>query len=190
MEEPELLALVSQTSLLMEQFQRNCSRIDERLGQTWQALEGLSRQVPGVVQRSAEESLREVPLQVMNRIREGIDRPVSDYERRLEVAAKTIEEGSRKLGEQMSRTQALHRALLWKVTGVVGGAVVVLLVAAIWLSSHYMSVIRQNQIGAELLRAYNAADVVLCSDGRLCANVNPKGQKAGERGQYLPVNPR
>ena len=41
-----------------------------------------------------------------------------------------------------------------------------------------------------LLRAYNTSDVMLCNDGKLCANVNPKGQRFGDHGQYVLVNPR
>lgn len=100
------------------------------------------------------------------------------------------EEASVKLAEQMEHARALHRALLWKVAGITGGSVIALLAGAIWLSSHYMAVIRQNQVSADLMRAFNAADVVLCGEGRLCASVNPKGQRVGARGQYQPVNPR
>jgi antitoxin (DNA-binding transcriptional repressor) of toxin-antitoxin stability system len=55
---------------------------------------------------------------------------------------------------------------------------------------HYASVIRDNQLSAELLRAYNGADVTLCDHGRLCANVDIRARRYGERGQYLPVAPR
>jgi hypothetical protein len=40
-----------------------------------------------------------------------------------------------------------------------------------------------------LLQAYNRADVTLCG-GRLCANVETRGRRYGERGQYVPVAPR
>jgi hypothetical protein len=59
-----------------------------------------------------------------------------------------------------------------------------LLGGAIWLSMYYTvyyaGIIRDNQISADLLKAYNQADVMLC-DGRLCAKIGKK---------YLPVEPR
>lgn len=189
MEEKEVLTLVSSTALLMEQFERRCSMIERRLDQTWQALEGLTSHVPTAVQRSADGVLREIPVQIMDRVRAGIDRPVSEYELRLQNASGSAMEATRVVADQMTRLEKLHRHLVWKVMGVVGGAIAVLLVAAIWLSSHYMDVIRQNQLSADLLKAYNRADVTLCG-GQLCANVNIKGAKAGDRAQYLPVNPR
>jgi hypothetical protein len=189
MEEKEVLTLVSSTALLMEQFERRCTMIEHRLDQTWQALEGLTKHVPTAVQRSTDGVLREIPLQIMDRVREGIDRPVSDYEHRLQSASGSAMEASRVIAEQMARMEKLHRHLVWKVVAVVGGAIALLLGGAIWLSSHYMGVIRQNQLSAELLKAYNKADVTLCGE-QLCANVNVKGPKAGAKGQYLVVNPR
>ncbi|OWF62164.1 relaxation protein, partial [Xanthomonas vasicola pv. vasculorum] len=49
--------------------------------------------------------------------------------------------------------------------------------------------IKDNQLRAELLRAYNAADVTLCN-GQLCANVETKGRSYGDRRQYRQVKPR
>ena len=190
MEEPELMTLVSQTSLLMETFDRRCGAIEQRLAKTRQSLDGLAEQVPGLIQRSADDLLRSLPQQVLSRMREGFEHSASDYQRKLSAAAKMGEEASVRLAVQMERSQALHRALLWKVAGITGGSVVVLLTGAIWLASHYAAVIERNQISADLLRAYNAADVVLCADGKLCANVTMRGQKQGARGAYLPINPR
>jgi hypothetical protein len=66
---------------------------------------------------------------------------------------------------------------------------VFLLIGGIWLASHYYNVIRENQIDAALMQAYNRADVSLCQ-GRLCANVDAKGARYGDDKQYLIVKPR
>lgn len=58
-----------------------------------------------------------------------------------------------------------------------------------WLSKHYYEEIRRNQLSADLLKAYNAADVTLC-EGRLCANVDVKSEKFGDKAQYRPVRDR
>nr|MDO6953614.1 relaxation protein [Xanthomonas vasicola] len=57
------------------------------------------------------------------------------------------------------------------------------------LLAHYRQQIKDNQLRAELLRAYNAADVTLCN-GQLCANVETKGAAYGDRRQYRQVKPR
>ncbi|MFL8092459.1 relaxation protein, partial [Xanthomonas vasicola] len=58
-----------------------------------------------------------------------------------------------------------------------------------WLLTRYRQQIEDNQVRAELLRAYNAADVTLCGN-RLCANVETKGAAYGDRRQYRQVKPR
>ena len=91
---------------------------------------------------------------------------------------------------QLARLERLHRLLLWKTVGAVAACLVLLLAGGAWLSMHYAGVIRDNQLSAELLRAYNGADVTLCDGGRLCANIDTSARRYGERGQYVPVAPR
>ena len=40
-----------------------------------------------------------------------------------------------------------------------------------------------------VLEAYYASDVVICGD-RVCANIDPKGQRTGDKRQYVQVQPR
>ena len=40
-----------------------------------------------------------------------------------------------------------------------------------------------------VLEAYYASDVVICGD-RVCANIDPKGQRTGDERQYVQVQPR
>jgi hypothetical protein len=54
---------------------------------------------------------------------------------------------------------------------------------------HYADVIKQNQMSADLVTLYNHADVTIC-DGRLCANVDPKGKRYGQHGEYATVKER
>ncbi|RXD62645.1 relaxation protein, partial [Xanthomonas perforans] len=72
---------------------------------------------------------------------------------------------------------------------VVLGGLLLLLGGGGWLLTQYRQEIRDNRLRAELLRAYNGADVMLCGD-RLCANVDTKGAAYGDRRQYRPVKPR
>jgi hypothetical protein len=50
-------------------------------------------------------------------------------------------------------------------------------------------VIRENQLDAALMQAYNHADVTLCQ-AQLCANVDTKGVRYGDNRQYLIVKSR
>ena len=80
-------------------------------------------------------------------------------------------------------------ARAWQCVAIVSLLGVVLVGGAVWLSTHYIRVIDQNRLSADLLKAYNRADVTLC-DGSLCARVDTKGRRWGEKGEYMPVRAR
>ncbi|QBG86809.1 hypothetical protein EYC54_02325 [Xanthomonas oryzae] len=40
-----------------------------------------------------------------------------------------------------------------------------------------------------VLQAYSASDAVIC-DGRVCVNVDPNGQRTGDKHQYRQAKPR
>ncbi len=91
--------------------------------------------------------------------------------------------------QQMNRLSRLHQQTLWKVWGVVAFSALVLVGGSVWLALQYRQDIKRNQISADLLRAYNQADVNLC-DGRLCARVEAANGGAGRYGEYVLVKPR
>jgi hypothetical protein len=189
MEEKDVTSLLSSTSLLMEQFRRRSATIDQRFEATRHSVDGLLQHVPDVLRQAAHDALKTIPGRVVQAIEDGIDRPMAEYEAKLGASSDAALHAMQGIAQQVKRLERLHRHLVWKVTGVVGGSVAALLVAAIWTASHYAGVIRDNQLKAELVRAYNAADVTLCGE-QLCANVDAKGAKFGERGQYRLVHPR
>jgi hypothetical protein len=172
-DERAALALVSNMGLMAEQFARDCQGVRHDMQQ-------FARQTPGLVQQSVQAQLRFIPNEVTDRVHQGLDKPLADCEQRLREAGDRALKATQTLAEQWRRIESLHRHLVWKVAGIALGTLAVLLVGGIWLSTYYMGVIRDNQISADLLRAYNQADVTLCN-GRLCARVGKK---------YVPVEPR
>ena len=80
-------------------------------------------------------------------------------------------------------------ARAWQCVAIASLLGVALVGGAVWLSTHYMRVIERNRLSADLLKAYNRADVTLC-DGSLCARVDTKGKRWGEKGEYMPVRAR
>jgi hypothetical protein len=189
MQQDELTTLIRRTATLMEQFERRCDRIEQRQQALTDALEQLSQQVPAAVRQAAEQSLQALPRELLGKVASGLEQPVGAYQRRLQEAGGLLDDGSRTLAGQLQRMETLHRHLVWKIVAVPVASLLLLLAGGTWLSSHYMQVIRHNQISAELLAAYNGGDVTLC-EGRLCANVDLQGKAYGTQGQYRPVQPR
>ena len=190
MQQEELTVLIDKTATLMTQYERRGASIDARLQALGEVLQGLTKQLPVVVKASTHDLLQTLPDQMTNKVREGLDRSMSDYRQSLDTASRDVENKSHALAGQISRLQRLHRQLIWKTMSTAVLALALLLAGGMWLSIHYTQVIRDNQLSAELLKAYNGADVTLCGSGGLCANVNAKGLRYGDHRQYLPVNPR
>lgn len=186
----ELNALIDKTATLMVQYERRGAVIDQRLRALDETLQGLVRQVPAVVRGSTEGLLQTLPAQMTNTIKAGLDRPLHDYRESLHAAGNEIERAARSLATQMDQLRNLHRALVWKAAGAVAVVLALLLGGGMWLSMHYAQVVRDNQLSADLMKAYNHADLVLCGSGGLCANVDLKHARYGDKGQYLPVKPR
>jgi ElaB/YqjD/DUF883 family membrane-anchored ribosome-binding protein len=182
MQQQELEVLIGHAAVLMEQFERRCEHIERHL-------QSLSQQLPAIVKQSADGSLQSLPNQVMGQVRDGLERPVHDYQQRLRTAGSEVGAEASALAQQLKRMERLHRMLIWKVIGVTAVCLLLLLGGGAWLAMHYADVIKQNQMSADLVTLYNHADVTIC-DGRLCANVDPKGKRYGQHGEYATVKER
>lgn len=176
MNEAGVSELLGKVAALVEQFDRRCEQTSRELGV-------LAQQMPGTVRQATDEQLGRLHNEVLGRVRGGIEQPVSAYEQRLQEAGNQLRQASHALAGQLHRAEALHRQLVWKVAAVTFGCLLLLLVGGVWLSRHYYDEIRRNQLSADLLRAYNQADVSLC-DGRLCVRVDKDGKPYGD---YVPV---
>jgi hypothetical protein len=190
MQEDELTVLISKTAALMEQFERRCDEIDERLLTSSEELQKLTQQLPAAVKQSAHDSMQALPSQISSQVQLGLSRPVADYQQQLDKAGHDIAHASHALAQQIKHLKNLQRLLIWKVIGVTAICFFLLLGGGIWLSMHYSKVIEENQLTADLMKTYNNADLVMCAKGQLCANVDRKGRHYGDHGQYVPVMPR
>jgi len=77
----------------------------------------------------------------------------------------------------------------WQFVGAMGVLVIVLVGGAAGLNVHYLGVIEENRQAAAMVKAINRADVTLC-DGILCARIDAKAKRWGEKGEYTPIRSR
>ena len=130
-----------------------------------------------------------LPAAVMQQIDTALGKAMAGYEQRLRDSGQLLHSGAETVAAQMRKTESLSRHVAWKVLASAVAALALLLGGGIYLSMQYRQQIRDNRLQAELLRAYNQADVTLCGE-RLCANVDLKAKGAGPQGQYRPVQLR
>ena len=190
MQEDELSALIAQMAALAAQMTASMERFDQRCDRIEQRQDALAEQQSAVFSQKADDLLETVSGRVSSTAREGLEPVVADYRQSLRSSATEIAEGTRALSQQIVQLKRPVRHVMWKLCGVVIFALALLLVSSIWLSTHYVQVIRENQLSAELLKAYNGADVSLCGEDQLCANVDVKGARTGDHKQYFAVRPR
>lgn len=185
-EESRILALASRAADLMEVFERRCAQIEQRQIDITSNLQGLLSCLPDMARRSADEQLGRLPDAIIRQVQGGIDRPVSAYEQRLREAGALLQQRADAMSGRIESVERVHRWLIWKVLAITFGCLVLLGLGGGWLLWKYRSEIRDHQIQADLLHAYNEADVNLC-DGRLCVRVETPAKKYGE---YVRVRPR
>jgi hypothetical protein len=189
MTEQGVIDLVSRTAALMEQYERASTGIQRQLATLTQAAQESTRQLPAAAKQSADGLLANLPGQVMQQVQKGLDQSTFQAQQRLEIVASQTAQRVEEMGRLIQRFHQIARLLIWKMVGVAAVSLVCLLVGGIWLANHYYAVIRENQLDAALMQAYNHADVTLCQ-AQLCANVDAKGARFGDNKQYLIVKPR
>jgi hypothetical protein len=190
MQEDELGVLIAQMAALAAQMTASVERFEQRCDRIEQRQDALAQQQSAAFNQKADDLLDTVSGRVSSTAREGLEPVAADYRQSLRSSATEIVEGTKALTQQIVQLQRPVRHVMWKLSGVVILTLALLLAGAIWLSMHYMQVIRDNQLSAELLKAYNGADVRVCGESQLCANVDVKGARIGDHKQYFVVRPR
>lgn len=188
MDQTQLIDVIQKTAALMEQFERRSRELEEQQQALSRQLQQLTQLLPGTVRQSADASLQRLPAAVMQQIETALGQAMAGYEQRLRDSGQ-LQNGAEAVAAQVRRTEKLNRNVAWKALGSVIAAVAIVLAGSLYLGSHYRKQIRDNQISAELLRAYNRADVTLCGES-LCANVDVAAKGSGPQQQYRPVQPR
>lgn len=152
--------------------------------------------------------LRQVASQVDTRVAHALDgasQRITQQARQaldgaLAPALKHVDQATVHTAKRLQDTaEALHvaeRAWATRTTRLVLLTYGALLLASIlpiagitYMVRFYEDQMERHRVQAELMRAFNQADVVLCGE-RLCAKVEKDAKRVGQRGQYVPVNDR
>lgn len=157
-------------------------RLDERSERATHALERAAAQADAGAQR-----LDQCGAQVAHDVLQAVgQRAAASMKAAVDAA---LEDARQALATHVQQVQAMDRALVrsreamarhharWWVLGpglAVVACVVAMLATAAWVAQARRDV-AQHRIEAQLLRAYNAADVTLCG-GRLCARLDRGGR--------------
>ncbi len=188
MDMEKLQTLLLQTAEVLEQFRRQSEQASQAHRQSAVHLQRLADTAPRILRDAADSSLSALSGQVRDDAGKGLDQAAETLQRRVLEAGNQI---SRNAHQSLQVAQQLQRVThgLWVATVCSIALMLTALAGGAWLSKHYYDEVRSNQISAKLLKAYDAADVTLCGS-RLCANVDDKAQRVGDKRQYKPVHER
>lgn len=162
----------------VHQVEQAARAMDEGTRQLVAQTGGLTREMAQALQRQAGDMFGQ-----------GLGSSVEQLRQQLGSAANAATSAASTLEGERKALQHERRTWLWLGCGalLIGTALAVLGSGYAVMQSR--KEVQQNRVEAELLRAYNRADVTLCGE-RLCANVDDKATRVGERRQYRVVKNR
>lgn len=176
---------VFQVADLVARLARLSQELSESNQHAVEQLQRASQSAPAVLRQAADQAWGGLSSRATESMRQGLQGPLDGLGRHVADSIGRIQGATELLAQAQQSMQATVRKLHWLVATV---ALVMLLALTAGAGTfwHYRGVIEEHRIQADLMRAYNQADVTLC-DGRLCANVE-RGSKSHQG--YVPVKPR
>ena len=178
---PALLASLQNTlklqSALMAKFEQRETRMQAAFDQRMLALQGevaqVHRRVDGIVSGASTRIAQEAK-DAVSPVAAEYGRAVSATSAHLQGASKTV----------------------WMWFGAAGAILLLVLLVGWAVLGYYRrdlaeakEELRRYDNAIPVLQAYNASDAVICG-GRVCVNVDPNGQRAGDQRQYRQAKPR
>lgn len=147
-------------------FGRQIQSLQQQVGQFRHEVEGIVRSASARIATDARDAVSPVAR--------DYDRAVSATSAQLHLASKTV----------------------WLWFGAAAAILLVVLLVGWAVLGYYRRELAEAKAELEryenaipVLQAYYASDAVICGD-RVCTNVDPNGQRAGDRHQYRQARPR
>lgn len=185
----ELKTLVVQLAAITERLDQRSEAAVRRTEQAGADIGARAQQLGA----STESFTRDVAHALQQHAGEIIGRRLGDTAEavgtQLRASAQTASLAAKALEHERMAMTRERRTWLWLGGGGLLLGSLLAMGAAFHTVTSSRKEVEQNRIEAALLHAYNQADVTLC-EGRLCANVDERAKRHGDRNQYRPVQPR
>lgn len=168
---------------LAERMESRDARVIELLSQQAAHLQSATHDVQAGGRRLAGDALNLLREQSRDAVQAGVADAASQSRDRLVQASADATRASDALRTAAYALQRQQRLWTWTAPIALIAGSLLAVGAAAYAVADARSQVQRHRIEAELLRAYNRADVTLCGD-RLCANVDPRARGVG---RYRPV---
>jgi predicted negative regulator of RcsB-dependent stress response len=174
-----------QVAMLLERLSRMSESMDARHRQATEQQERTVQALPGVLRQAANQTLGNMAEDATRVLRTGLNEPLADVAQRATEHQRLMLASTDTMIQTQRKLAGFVNKAIWLVAGVLAILLPVLAVGG-YLGWHYKQVIAQHQIEADLLQAYNQADVRLCGN-QLCARVDRTDKRYGD---YRPIRSR
>lgn len=180
--------MVLQTASILETFRRQSDKVHDANLKSAEQLNRAAADVPDRVQQAMAGTLSGMASEATQRLRHGLQAPLAELQQQINATSQRIDPAAQRLTASAAQVDQLLRRVTWVCVLAVGVLVTGLTLAGVaaWKAN---SAIKKTQLEADVLRAYNEANVRLC-DGRLCAKPAPGNKRFGDKGEYILVAPR
>ena len=183
MQEEEFEALIAQMAALMEQSRQRDARLEQRQ-------EALAQRLSALFDQKSDHFLQTVSGQTSGAVREGLGPPTEDYQRRVRELATEAEQTTQALKSTQADVASQRRLMWWGMGIVLLVSVISLVVNYQMIYGQYRQKYEQLLTAVPYLDAVNRSDVVPCGDGQLCARIDDKAPRQGDKKQYRLIEPR
>jgi len=164
-------------------------QLSARLALLADAIEDKTRDATRRIETSAKDLLQSIESESHTAMNRTAQHAIAPCAEQLKHSAESAKWAAKALGEQRLALSRTQQSLIYLgLASLIIGCLLAL--GGIWLwAKHYRDEVARLKPEADFLRALNRADVIVCPDGRLCANVEAKSKRHGDRKQYQPVRP-
>jgi len=160
------------------------AKVDQREAQLQEAMQREMqslRQHTTDVRREVAAMTHDATMQIAEAAKRAVAPVAAEYGRAVSAASAQLQHASKAVW-------------LWFATA---GAVLLLTLGAGWIALGYYrhelaraaDQLQRYQDAASVLQAFQASDASVCG-GRLCVDIDPNGQRIGDKRQYRLVKPR
>ncbi|WP_426285398.1 hypothetical protein [Luteibacter sp. E-22] len=174
-----------QMAMMVERLSRMSESMDARHREATKQQERTVQALPGIMRQAADVTLGAIAADATRTVRTGLNEPFSEVAREAAEHQRVMQASTDAMVRIQRKLAGFVNKAVWLVVGVLAVLLSVLVVGG-YLGWHYKQVIAQQRIEADLLRAYNQADVRLCGE-RLCARVGRTDKRYGD---YVPLRQR
>lgn len=169
--------------VLVEQMVATVARIDQRC-------ERLEQQLPVILDDKTERWLQTTSGQIENVARAGLESPLAEGRRSVQGISAEADQTAKTL--QVARRD-VGLVLRWVWIGA-ATSLVLSLIALVgtyeMVYGYYHDRVAQVSGQMDTLEAVNRSDVVRCEEGRLCARIDDRSPRVGDKKQYRLIELR